>query len=108
MEVHSRHVGIMLCGKYVQSDKYGTDDFIYIAMNMHWESHRLALPKLPKGMRWRIAFATAETEDISESVEENPDIGVTLTPRSIAVLSSMQTEQKPGTGRGKKSRKGQG
>lgn len=107
-EVHSRHVGIMLCGKYVQSDKYGTDDFIYIAMNMHWESHRLALPKLPKDMCWKIAFATAEAEDIPESGEENPDSGVILAPRSIAVLTSVQAEQKTGTGKRRNGRNGKG
>ena len=108
METFSRHVGVMLCGKYAQSDKQGTDCFIYIAMNMHWEGHRLALPKLPKGMCWRIAFATAETEDISESGEENLDSGVTLAPRSIAVLSSVQLEKNPGIGRRRRSGNGKG
>lgn len=106
-EAYSRYGGIMLCGKYVQGEASGTDDFIYIAINMHWENHRLALPKLPKGMCWHIAFATAEAEDISESGgEENPDSSVTLTPRSIAVLVSAQTEQKPGTGKRGKGRNG--
>lgn len=107
MDGHGRHVGIMLCGKYAEIDKGRTDDFIYIAMNMHWESHRLALPKLPKGMCWRMAFATAETEEIQESVaEENPDSGVAVAPRSIAVLVSVPAEQKTGSRSGKKGRKG--
>ncbi|MCM1056148.1 MAG: alpha-amylase family glycosyl hydrolase [Firmicutes bacterium] len=106
IESHSRHIGIMLCGKYVQSDKYGTDDFIYIAMNMHWESHWLALPKLPKGMCWRMAFATAETADpLRTGEEESPDSGVTALPRSIVVLISAQAEQKTETGGGKRGRK---
>ncbi len=92
----------------MQNDKHEADDFIYIAMNMHWESHQLALPKLPKGMCWRIAFATAETEDISESGEENPDSGVTVAPRSIAVLFSVQMEQKPGAGRRRRGGNGKG
>lgn len=108
IESYNRHAGIMLCGKYAEIDNFKTDDFIYIAMNMHWESHRLALPKLPKGMCWRMAFATAEEEYITESPEENRDSGVTVAPRSIAVLVSMQAEQKEVSGSGKKRRKGQG
>ncbi|MCM1192380.1 MAG: hypothetical protein NC123_13485 [Butyrivibrio sp.] len=109
MESHCRHMGIMLCGEYAEQDDGGADDFIYIAMNMHWESHRLALPKLPKGMCWRMAFATAEAEDMTESgEEENPDSGVTVAPRSIAVLTGVQTGRKTGPGSGKKSRKQKG
>ena len=33
-------------------DRAQEDDFFYIAMNMHWEPQRLALPDLPAGMRW--------------------------------------------------------
>ncbi|MCI9664228.1 MAG: hypothetical protein HFI46_10195 [Lachnospiraceae bacterium] len=51
----SRMVGIMLCGNYAPSE----DRCFYIAMNMHWESHDLALPKLPKGIKWRKVMSTA-------------------------------------------------
>lgn len=89
LDSRSRHVGIMLCGKYAETDRQKEDDFIYIAMNMHWESRQLALPRLPKGMYWRMAFATAGQEDIQETErEENPDTSVTVQPRSIAVFVS--------------------
>lgn len=89
LDGYNRHVGIMLCGNYAKTKDGKNDDFIYIAMNMHWESHRLALPKLPKGMCWRMAFATAGTEDVPEPAgEDNPDSSVTVEPRSIAVLVS--------------------
>lgn len=107
LEGSSWHAGIMLCGKYVQGAGQEADDFIYIAMNMHWESHRLALPKLPRGMCWRMAFATAAGDEIT-GAEENPDRSVTLTPRSIAVLLSVQSERKPETGRGKRAGNGKG
>ena len=91
LEGYNRYVGIMLCGKYAKTESGKDDDFIYIAMNMHWESHRLALPKLPKGMCWRMAFATAGVENIPEPAGEgNPDSSVTVEPRSIAVLVSVE------------------
>ncbi|MCM1025165.1 MAG: alpha-amylase family glycosyl hydrolase [Roseburia sp.] len=75
-----RHVGLMLCGKYARIDRKREDDFLYIALNMHWLSHRLALPRLPKGMRWEKAIATAELlPEPEENVRELP-------PRSIAVF----------------------
>lgn len=92
LEGYNRYVGIMLCGKYAKNADGREDDFIYIAMNMHWESHRLALPRLPKGMCWRMAFATAEVKDIPEAAgEENPDSSVAVEPRSMVVLISVES-----------------
>lgn len=58
-EYYSRQIGIMLCGKYARVDRQTEDTFFYLAMNMHWEEHELALPRLPKGMRWKLAADTA-------------------------------------------------
>ena len=55
-----RQIGMMFCGKYAIIDRKREDDFIYVAFNMHWESRPLALPKLPKGMEWRLEFSTWE------------------------------------------------
>ena len=40
----------MLSGKHARG---GTvqDDFIYVAMNMHWDGHWFELPQLPAGMQ---------------------------------------------------------
>lgn len=99
-EGHNRHVGIMLCGGYVEMKEGGKDDFLYIAMNMHWESHRLALPKLPRDMCWQTAFATARDEyahkfsESGSSDSGNSDSGVTVAPRSIVVLTGTTVKQK--------------
>ena len=47
MENYNRHIGIMYCSKYA-----GQDNLIYVAYNMHWESHELALPKIPEKTSW--------------------------------------------------------
>lgn len=75
-EGYFRYVGQMYCGKYA-----GEDDFIYIAMNMHWEAHRLALPKLPRGMKWELAVSTKEGPGCEKEQELLRDIA----PRSISV-----------------------
>lgn len=60
LENHFRHAGVMLCGKYARIDRDMEDTSLYLALNMHWENHVLALPKPPKGTCWREVFTTAE------------------------------------------------
>ena len=89
----------MLCGTYAKVDRIKDDAYIYIAMNMHWGNHVLALPKLPKGMKWEIAFST-ETDipaikDTADSVDAeggqngNAAFLKKIGPRSITVYISM-------------------
>ena len=54
----SRTLAFMLHGR--ESDAHGpARDFIYVAMNTHWESHGFELPKLPKDWKWRVSTNTA-------------------------------------------------
>lgn len=99
-ENYSRYVGIMFCGKYARKDRSTEDDFLYLAMNVHWESHELALPRLPKGMTWKTLLTTEMNE--KEPKEKRPEQGrenrkagaeetavCTLAPRSIRVYISV-------------------
>ncbi len=81
VESHYRHTGIMLCGKYARIDRKTEDTSIYIAMNMHWEEHMLALPKPPKGYLWKEVMSTGES-DVNKETE---GLLVELPPRSVAV-----------------------
>ena len=76
LEHYNRHIGVMLCGKYAKEDAN-----IYIGFNLHWESHRLALPIIPQ-RKWKAAFSTDGSEQ-SQIVEERM---VNIAPRSIIVL----------------------
>lgn len=49
-----RHIGLMYCGEYA-----GEDEFIYIAINMHWEEQHFALPNLNGNYKWYKAIDTA-------------------------------------------------
>lgn len=82
----SRMVGIMLCGKYVEGRE---DDSLYIAYNMHWQPHALALPKLPKGMKWKKVFSTSKEEKKQISSEENK---VLAEGRSVSLFISSEDE----------------
>lgn len=96
---YSRWMGIMLCGKYAKAQN-AECDFLYIAMNMHWENHDFGLPKLPKGMAWKECIATMATngsiEDSSvgncDAKLHNPENHRTIPARSIAVFCSVSAE----------------
>lgn len=93
---HLRHIGVMICGKYARLTKTCEDDFFYFAYNMHWENHTFALPKLPKGFKWQVSFATCnETSSavIHESLVKNKE-SVTVPDRTIAVLVSVKDDRK--------------
>ncbi len=69
------------------SKDFGTesDCFIYCGVNAHWESHRLELPILPEGMQWQIYVDSANADTEKQFV---PDRQITLTPRSLMVLTA--------------------
>lgn len=88
-EGNVRHIGIMLCGKYAKSGAPGDDAFLYLAMNMHWESRELALPKLPKDMRWEFVFSTEpESGQETDTEEKSNEFLREICARSIAVYRS--------------------
>jgi len=95
---YNRHIGIMYCGKYARKPDGGEDDFLYFAVNMHWESHELALPRLPKGAHWETAFYTAQEAPLEEENLRK------LPPRSIAVYVSVREREK--TTRKKRNKNG--
>lgn len=90
LEGNFRHIGIMFSGKYARVAHIQEDDFLYLAMNMHWESHELALPKLPKGLKWERVFSTDEQEVKNDKTDDS-DMGYvrTIPPRSIAMYISV-------------------
>jgi isoamylase len=54
----SRTLAFLLCGKHAVR-RGGSDDYIYVAMNTHWDDHDFELPGLPDGRRWRVSANTA-------------------------------------------------
>ena len=86
----SQTLAFMLCGKHA---KGGTvrDNEIYVAMNMHWESHNFGLPEPPKASQWHVSANTSmpSPEDIWEPDSEPllaDQHDFFLGPRSVAIL----------------------
>ena len=83
-------LAFMLCGKHA---KAGTveDNYIYVAMNMHWEALWFEIPGLPPGMQWHIFANTGATppEDSwqpgTEPLLSNQQ-GILLGDRSVVIL----------------------
>lgn len=92
LDSYNRHIGIMYCG----TDSEGKEgDYIYIAYNMHWETHRFALPSLAD-YEWVHVFDTNETPIAVES--DKGSSYADIPPRSIAVLAGRKlpkTQPKP-------------
>jgi glycogen operon protein len=45
----------MLCGMHAALlPGHTADDYVYVAMNMHWEPHTFTLPRLRDARRWRL------------------------------------------------------
>ncbi len=87
----SRYVGIMYCGNYACIDKKVCDNFFYIAYNLHWEKHVLALPNLPKDQKWFVVADTSKdagNDWLEEGQEQRLEVqkGVEVSPRSIMIL----------------------
>lgn len=80
-EHYCRHIGFMLCGDYAE-DCEGS--FYYVAVNMHWEEHEFALPKLPKKKKWKKLLDTSNKELLDSSAME--DAVYTIDKRSIVVF----------------------
>lgn len=66
-ESYNRHIGILLNGAYGREDNEGC---WYIAVNMHWESHDFALPKLPKGQIWKKVLCTGDETEAGQVTQD--------------------------------------
>jgi isoamylase len=91
----SRTLAFTLCRKQTQN---GTevDDYIYVGMNLHWESHVFELPELPGSMRWHVFANTSmpPPEDICESGTElllSDQHNFLMGARSVAILVGKST-----------------
>ena len=75
--------------------KYDTeeDQFVYAAINMHWEMHGYELPNLPRGKEWHVVANTGvEAPEDIWSERKRPEVDdqgeVLVGPRSIILLEA--------------------
>ncbi|MBW4427851.1 MAG: glycogen debranching protein GlgX [Nostoc desertorum CM1-VF14] len=86
----SRIVAFMLCGQHAKEGTV-TDNYIYVAMNMHWESHWFEIPRLPQEMQWHVCVNTGATPpEESWAPETEPLLqnqhGLFIGDRSVVIL----------------------
>ena len=67
------------------------DNYVYVAMNMHWEGQWCELPGLPSGMQWHVFANTGAPppEDIWEPGNEpllSDQHGLLVGDRSVVIL----------------------
>lgn len=86
LEYYSRHIGIMYCGQ----DDEGDGDYIYIAYNMHWNSHRFALPSIAKH-KWESVLST-EVNSVVFDEEKNMEY-IDIAPRSVSILTGRKLKE---------------
>ncbi len=89
---HSRTLAFMLCGQHaVLLPTRRPDDYIYVALNMHWEPHTFEIPRLHDGRRWHLFADTYRPapDDIHEPGQERPlraQRNLPVGPRSVVIL----------------------
>jgi isoamylase len=86
----SRTLAFMLCGKHARGGQV-EDNYVYVALNMHWETQMFELPQPPQGIQWYLFANTGVTPpaDIWEPGSEPllSDQGHFLMgPRSVVIL----------------------
>ncbi len=74
-------IGIMFSGQ--------SDDFVFLAVNAHWEPHTQELPPLPPGWSWHMEMHTWWKDPF---VCESPFDGRTalIGPRSVALFTGVK------------------
>lgn len=87
MDYQTRHIGVMFCGNYCEAE--GEEgNCLYIAYNMHWEPHKLALPSPFKDGRWKLFLRTDEEDGElfkDNTGAEDPVQSVTVPGRSVRI-----------------------
>ena len=81
-----RILGILYAGRKEQDSG---DDFIYVLMNMHWESHEVTLPGLPDGYEWNLTADTGAADGkyfCGEANRITDGDKVTAGPRSVQIF----------------------
>lgn len=77
----SRSIGVLYCGE--------DSELFYLGINMHWETQRLGLPKLPKGKEWTVKYATC-----ADKIEEPETLHNVLVPaRTIVILETKESRK---------------
>lgn len=89
-EIFSRQLGIL----YHSQEETEDGCELYIAYNMHWESHPFALPSLSKEKHWEQIFTTEEREGFLENpICMKEKRNALVAERSIAIFRGVKNDK---------------
>lgn len=91
MENYKRYAGVLYCSDYAGTDEKATR-LIYIAYNMHWEEHMLALPKGNTECKWNVAISSNPGYEVTFTQDVRQ---VKIGARSVVVLTGTIPKQQP-------------
>lgn len=81
-----RHIGVLYYEQDGENSK--ASNFYYLAINLHWQEHQLALPLLPKGLKWQLMVTTGQVK-----ADEKVGECITLEGRSISLYASIKEKK---------------
>lgn len=86
--LYPQAIGILYYGAYAADENGKEDDFIYIGLNFHIEKQQLALPKLPRGLKWYTAVNTADSKlpFYDPPVLRDKSSQIAVSPQSVVIL----------------------
>jgi glycogen operon protein len=85
----SRILAFTLNGSYGKGGLF-PDDWVYVALNMHWKDHTFELPRLPEGRAWHLFANTGDLANAWNWPGSEPRLGnqnkLRLKARSTLIL----------------------
>ncbi len=80
-ESYSRSIGLLYTGR---------NEFYYIAYNLYWIEERFALPKLPKGKKWKLIMDSSKGF-VEEEAPLEDQTGIRVISRCVVLLKAVDT-----------------
>lgn len=82
----SRSLGILYCSRYGMEEN---DSFLYIGINMYWESYTFGLPQMPKDTEWVQLYTTGEFVNKTDGSDEKAHpLNILVPPRTITIYGT--------------------
>jgi glycogen operon protein len=84
----SRTLAFMLAGPNARGGLQ-KDDYVYAAVNTHWEGYRFELPALPRGLSWHVSANTGDPDAVHAPGAEprlDDQAGIFVGDRSVVIL----------------------
>ena len=88
---YTRQIGIMFCGR---NEGDTEDDWVFLAVNAHWEPHWQELPALPEGYSWRLEMDTSN-ESPSAPLRAFDGRGLEIAARSVVIFAAYPVLGRP-------------